>query len=199
VVVGPCLVFTDERDERNFTTRSFFLSKEGFGVVLFSLFYSNWIGSSISQRLVFSPFGLWTNRQILGADALTPRTRERYRTKTGDSLSTPGSLHLHITRPNIYPLLPSPHHIHPILLGPFLDMSMQALQSLYSRLRSSPTASHVDLLCVFASLDGLQFHSYPPSIFGLSPDTFESVLPNLGTKLAVQASSPMIHAAIREA
>lgn len=157
---------------------------------------------SISQRLVLSPFGLWTNRQILGVDALTPRTRERYRTKTGDSLSRPNSLHLHITRPNIHPLLPSPHHISPYTRHPLhsiLDMSMQTLQSLHSRLQdqstSGHTASHVDI-CVFASLDGRQFHSFPPT---LSTNKLETVLPSLRTKLAVQASSPMICDTIKRA
>jgi len=136
-----------------------------------------------------------------GCICADPEDLERYRTKTGDSPSKPRCPSLTYNRPNLYPFRPSPHPAFthtPQLSGSILDMSTQTLQSLYSQIRASPSASHVGL-CVFVSLDGQQFHSYPPSIFGLSPNTFESVLPNLRPRLAVQASSPGIQAAIREA
>lgn len=76
VVLGPCLVFTDEKDDRNSLRGPFFfpLPKKVLGWCYSPCFYSNWIGQeiSISQRLVLSPFGLWTNRQILGVDGADP-------------------------------------------------------------------------------------------------------------------------------
>ena len=141
------------------------------------------------------------SRQGLGAYALTPRTWKGTERRPGTAPRGPGALHLLITA-RIFTLFFRPHiRVHHILLNfldPILVMSTQTLQSLYSQIRTSPSASHVGL-CVFVSLDGHQFHSYPPSIFGLSPNTFESVLPSLRPRLAVQASSPGIQAAIREA
>jgi hypothetical protein len=171
--------------------------------VLFSLFYSNWIGREISipQRLVLFPIWAVDESPDFGRRCADPEDQGKVPNEDRGQPLEARFPSLTYNPPEYLssPSVPTSHSPStPQLLDPILHMSMQALQSLYSRLWTSHTASHVDF-CVFASSDGQQFYSYPPSTFGLSPNTFESVLPDLRTKLAIQASSPRIHAAIREA
>ena len=87
-------------ESHNATRSVFSSSKEGSGVVLFSLWvWSNRIGPFNIKFSAFglSPFEMWKSRQGLGAYALTPRTWKGTERRPGTASRGPDALHLLIT------------------------------------------------------------------------------------------------------
>jgi len=175
----------------------FVFSKESFGVALGQPGLDESI--SISPRVELSPFGAVKDAaKRLGADGPDPEDLGRHRTKPREQPFIRGpdaSPHSLITA-RISFLSFRPHISFTLLFNPFLRMSTHTLQSLYSRLQNS-CECHIDL-CVHASEDHDHYVSYPSSLF-FSSCTFEGVLPELRTSLAVEASSLGIQAVINEA
>lgn len=51
-------------------------------------------------------------------------------------------------------------------------------------------------MCVYLSADGANFDAYPSPLFGSSITEFSSVLPDLNTRIVIQASNVFIEQAV---
>jgi hypothetical protein len=131
---------------------------------------------------------------------MTPGTQERYRTRSGTA-SRNGLPCLSLITARISHLSCPPHTSSFALPSPTftscleMSTSTHAAESLYSQL-INPSGSHIDLY-VYALMDyDHHYQCYPTSMIR---STFESVLPHLQTRFAVQASNSAIEAVIDQA
>jgi len=109
----------DERKSQRNAVGFFFFERRFWGGVILSLGLVEPDWTIRYQILRVWPFPIWDVEEPprSGCICADPEDLERYRTKTGDSLWRPRCPSLTYNRPNLSPFLPSPHHIHPILLN----------------------------------------------------------------------------------
>lgn len=100
--------------------------------------------------------------------------------------------------PNQSPLLPTPLP-HPPWISPHISGSSNmstSPPSILSRIHNTLALHTEHSVCVYVSADGANFDAYPSPLFGSSITEFSSVLPDLNTRIVIQASNVFIQQAV---